>query len=206
MTKKVSVQVSYVPLSQISKHPKNPRTITEDDLSALCNSIKEDPLYFETRPIICSNRTGSLVIIAGEKRFISAEKLGFKEVPVAVIPNLSEDDEIRILFKDNGSFGQWDKVALREWDFDLSQLKGWGVEIEFSTDDFPLSEINEHDKTAIRNENFEQAASLNYLHYANYKIPLSDIETEKLNSAIQQYMELNGTLIGFVNSIFPTNE
>ncbi len=67
----VNVKVNYVPLHQLSKHPHNPRTISDADLHALCESIREDPLYFETRPIICSARSGSLVIIAGEKRFIA---------------------------------------------------------------------------------------------------------------------------------------
>lgn len=203
---KVNVNVNYVHLNKLSKYPNNPRTITEPDLLALCESIKEDPLYFETRPIICSSRTGNLVIIAGEKRYLAAERIGLKEVPVAIIPNLSEADELRILFKDNGSFGEWDKEALKEWDFDFSLLKGWGVDIEFSSIDLPESEIEENDQSSIKNENFEQAANLDYLHFANYRIPLSEIETAKLHSAIEKYMSENGTLIGFVNSIFPGDE
>ncbi len=125
----IKVKVSYLPLSELSKHPHNPRTITDADLQSLCESIKEDPLYFETRPIICSDRTGSLVIIAGEKRFIAAGKLSLEEVPVAIIPNLTEEDELRILFKDNGHFGDWDKAALAQMDIDFSQLSTWGVDI-----------------------------------------------------------------------------
>ena len=125
----VNVKVNYVPLHQLSKHPHNPRTISDADLHALCESIREDPLYFETRPIICSARSGSLVIIAGEKRFIAAGILLLQEVPVAIIPNLTIEDELRILFKDNGHFGDWDKAALANMDIDFSQLSSWGVDI-----------------------------------------------------------------------------
>lgn len=125
----VNVKVNYVALSQLSKHPHNPRSITEKDLVALCESIREDPLYFESRPIICSVRTGTPVIIAGEKRFIAAGRLGLFEVPVAIIPNLTEEDELRILFKDNGHFGDWDKEMLKEMDLDFSKLSTWGVDI-----------------------------------------------------------------------------
>lgn len=136
----MKVIVKYVNLSELTPYPSNPRKISEAAMADLCQSILEDPLYFETRPIICSNRTGRLVIIAGEKRFIAANRLGMKEAPVAVIPNLTESDEIRILFKDNGSFGEWDVVMLKELQengWDLSGIDKWGVNIS----------IDEYEKT-----------------------------------------------------------
>lgn len=130
----MKIKTSYVQLSELTPYPNNPRTISEEALANLCKSIDEDHLYFETRPIICSNRTGNLVIIAGEKRFIAANRLGMEKAPVAVIPNLTEEDEQRILFKDNGNFGEWDMEVLLGLDWNLESLKEWGVDIAILND------------------------------------------------------------------------
>ncbi len=195
----VSIKVSYVRLSDLQKYPNNPRTITESSLQELCQSIVEDPLYFETRPIICSNRTGTLVIIAGEKRFLAASKLGFDSAPVAVIPELTEEDEQRILLKDNGSFGEWDYSLLQENGWDLAFAQNWGV-------DFDFSKFSSDNEKSIVNDEYEQTAHLKYLVFQNYRIPLSDLEESKLQAAIDSYMSENGTLIGFVNYLLPGNE
>jgi hypothetical protein len=199
MKEKVSIPVKYVRLDTIEKYPTNPRTITEASLQELCNSIQEDPLYFETRPIICSNRTGKPVIIAGEKRYLAALKLGFETAPVAIIPNLTEEDEQRILLKDNGSFGEWDYDMLQDLGWDLTNSSKWGVGLDFS-------KFTSDDEKSIVGEDYEATAHLQYLTFENYRIPLSDIEVSKLHVAIDAYMAANGTLIGFVNSIFPGDE
>lgn len=204
---KVSVKVDYIDLKKLSKYPDNPRKITDDDLDELCKSILEDPVYFETRPIICSNRTGSLVIIAGEKRFLAALKNGMKKAPVVVIPNLSEEDEKRILFKDNGSFGEWDLEALKQWDgFDFSQLSSWGVDINFFGDDIGMIQDDSNDELKIANDNFEQATQLNYLQFPGYKVAITDDELELLKSKVDQYMSDNGTLIGFATFLICGHE
>ncbi len=199
------IKVVYKELTKLTPYPNNPRTISEESLADLCQSIIEDPIYFETRPIICSNRTGKLVIVAGEKRFFAAQKISLKNVPVAVIPDLTEEDEKRILFKDNGSFGEWDKEALKEWDFDFSQLNSWGVDIDFfENNTLESNEFPDGDK--IAKEGFEQAANLKYVQFPGYKIPISDEELNSLNKAVQTYMEDNGTLIGFINNHFPNEQ
>jgi hypothetical protein len=197
----MKVKVTYRLISDITPYPTNPRVITEEAMANLCQSIQEDPLYFETRPIICSDRTGSPVIIAGEKRYLAAIRLGLDKVPVAIIPNLTEEDERRILIKDNGSFGDWDYEMLKQlqeqgWIF--HDAKVWGASIDLS----------QFDKggDSIVSDDFEQAANLTYVHYNNYRIPVSEIEAEKLNLAIERYLEDNGTLIGFINHLLPDDE
>lgn len=127
----MKVKIAYRELSKITPHPTNPRVITEEAMANLCQSISEDPLYFETRPIICSDRTGKLVIIAGEKRYLAAIRLGMEKAPIAVLSNLTEEDEQRILIKDNGSFGDWDWDKFREWGFDNLPHEQWGVQSPF---------------------------------------------------------------------------
>jgi len=125
----VSIKTAYLGVDKLTPYPQNPRTITEADLQDLCHSIEEDPLYFETRPVICSDRTGHPVIIAGEKRWMAAKKLLLPQIPVAIIPNLVEEEERRILLKDNGSFGEWDWDLFREYGYSDLPVGEWGVDI-----------------------------------------------------------------------------
>jgi hypothetical protein len=197
----MKVKATYKLLSELTPYPNNPRVITEEAMANLCQSILEDSLYFESRPIICSDRTGTPVIIAGEKRYLAAIRLGMDKAPVAIIPGLTEEDERRILIKDNGSFGEWDYDMLKElnsqgWTFE--NAKQWGANID-------ISHFESGGKSIV-SDDFEQAANLTYVHYNNYRIPVSDVEAEKLDAAIERYLGENGTLIGFINHLFPDHD
>ena len=112
----------------IKELPGNPRTITKAQFEKLKTSIQNNADYFEARPIILSDRTGELVAIAGNQRLKAARALGLKEVPTALIPNLTEEREREIIIRDNVENGDWDFDALANaWDTNL--LEEWGVDI-----------------------------------------------------------------------------
>lgn len=73
-------EIQYRKLTELKKLPNNPRTIKKDDMERLKKSIKDNPDYFEARPIILSNRTGELVILAGNQRYEAAKALKMEEV------------------------------------------------------------------------------------------------------------------------------
>lgn len=105
---------------------KNPRFIKEKEFDELCKSIRENPEYFEARPIILSNRTGLLVIIAGNMRHKAAVNEGIKQVPTFLLEGLTEEKEREIIIRDNVNNGNWDyDILANEWDKD--QLIEWGV-------------------------------------------------------------------------------
>lgn len=122
-------------ISEISKLPNNPRFIKDKDFEKLVTSIKDNPDYFEARPLILSNRTGKLIIIAGNQRYEAAKELGLKEVPTFLIEDLNEAREREIIIRDNVNNGSWDFEALaNEWDVD--ELADWGVDVpSFDTQD-----------------------------------------------------------------------
>ena len=73
-----------------------------------------------------SNRTGELIIIAGNQRFEAAKHLKLKEVPTFLLENLTEKKEREILIRDNALNGAWDYDLLaNEWN--INELDGWGV-------------------------------------------------------------------------------
>ncbi len=193
------MEVIYRQTETLKKLENNPRTITEKQLQKLKESIQRNPDYFEARPIILSDRTGELVIIAGNQRYDACVQLGIKEVPTVLIPNLTEEREREIIIRDNVNNGEWDMARLFEWD--CKELMEWGLDgISFpELDDF--SEGVEDTRNVLRNENYEAGAHIKYLAFEGYKIPITDVELEGLKQCAAEYLNENGVMIGFVNNL-----
>lgn len=88
-----SIQIEYKPLEQLKKLEDNPRTIKKKDFETLKKSVQDNPDYFEARPLILSDRTGELVIIADNMRYEAAKALGMAEVPTVTLHGLDEERE-----------------------------------------------------------------------------------------------------------------
>lgn len=120
--------MEYRKLTELKELPNNPRLIKDRQFKILCESIQNNPEYFEARPIILSDRTGELVIIAGNQRYKAAKHLKLKEVPTYLMENLTEEKEHEIIIRDNVSNGEWDFEQLSSiWDAEI--LTEWGVDI-----------------------------------------------------------------------------
>lgn len=133
----------YLKIEQLSELEDNPRYINEDDFERLCTSLKDNPEYFEARPIIVSNRTGKNVVIAGNQRLKGARHIGLKEVPVFILPGLTEAKEREIIIRDNVSNGKWDFDALANNGWDENLLKDWGLDIPFFEGETDLDDFFE---------------------------------------------------------------
>lgn len=138
--------MKYRKISELHKLPNNPRTIRNRDFEILCKSIQDNPDYFEARPLILSDRTGKLVIIAGNQRYEAAKHLKMNEVPTYLIENLTELREREIVIRDNISNGDWDFEAIaNEWNTD--ELQEWGLFVpEMAEIEEPESSKNEDDE------------------------------------------------------------
>jgi len=120
--------MQYRKLKDLKKLEGNPRIIKEKQFKTLCDSIRDNKEYFEARPLILSNRTGELVIIAGNQRYEAAKSVKLKEVPTFLIEGLTETKEREIVIRDNVSNGEFDFDALANgWD-DLP-LVDWGIDL-----------------------------------------------------------------------------
>lgn len=146
---KPKAQVIYRPIADLKELPGNPRTIKKDQFEKLKTSIKDNADYFEARPLILSNRTGELVILAGNQRYKASKALGLKEVPTVLLEGLSEEREREIIIRDNVENGEWNiDMLANEWNPD--DLISWGVELpdiqtttEIIEDEAP--EVNEQE-------------------------------------------------------------
>ena len=120
--------MQYRTLSELEKLEGNPRFIKDKEFQTLCDSIRDNPKYFEARPLILSDRTGKLIIIAGNQRYEAAKVLKLKEAPTFLMKGITEDKEREITIRDNAHQGAWDMDALANSWSDLP-LTEWGMDL-----------------------------------------------------------------------------
>lgn len=143
--KRVENVVEYKSVDELYHLDRNPRTISKQNMDKLVKSIKDNPDYFEARPIIGSDRTGKLIIIAGNQRLRAAGLAGLSEVPVVTLHGLSEEREREITIRDNVELGEWDMdILANEWD--TQELTDWGVDINW---DEPEQEVVEDEAPEV---------------------------------------------------------
>ena len=199
MNKKAIMEIIYRKLEELKKLENNPRTISDEQLDKLKESIRNNPDYFEARPIILSDRTGELIIIAGNQRYDACISLGMQQVPTVLIPNLTEERERELIIRDNVNNGQWDITKLFDWD--CNELLNWGMEGISFPDPTDFSEDIEDSHNVLKNANYEAGAHIKYLVFEGYKIPVSESELEALKARASEYLDKNGVMVGFVNNL-----
>lgn len=165
------METKYINLSELKKLENNPRQIKSEQLDILIKSIKDNPEYFEARPIIVSNRTGENIIIAGNQRFEAANKLKLKSVPVFIMENLTEEKEREIIIRDNVSNGDWDFELLADWNSD--ELEEWGVELPSFED---INDIETSDEFSLKDGDKEPFQQMTFT--------LADLQATELKNAI----------------------
>jgi len=85
-----------VPIEQVDPNPNQPRQVM-GDLSELMASIDEKGII---EPLIVRQRRGRFQIVAGERRYQAAVRLGVKELP-AVIRDVDESELLEIALVEN---------------------------------------------------------------------------------------------------------
>lgn len=132
-----------VDIKQVRSNPDNPRVIKDYKFKKLVKSIKEFPQMLELRPIVVNKE---MIVLGGNMRLRACEAAGLKEVPVILADNLTPEQEIEFVVKDNSSFGEWDwDVLANQWNID--DLKDWGLDIPKweDTEDFESNVIDTGD-------------------------------------------------------------
>jgi site-specific DNA-methyltransferase (adenine-specific) len=75
-----------------------------------------------------------MVVLGGNMRLKALKELKYKEVPIIIADELSEDQQKEFLIKDNLGYGEWDwDMIANEWD--LPMLEDWGMDLptDFTT-------------------------------------------------------------------------
>ncbi len=94
-------QSNSVPISDLSRNPYQPRQrFSEDKLEELANSIKKNGII---QPIaVRANKieNGKYEIVAGERRWIAAQRAGLHEIPVTIL-DLSDVESLEVAIVEN---------------------------------------------------------------------------------------------------------
>ena len=115
-------------INQIKPNPNNPRTISKEDFEKLVKSIQDDPKLLNAKPLILDENN---VILGGNQRYRACLELGIQDIPVIVMPNLTEKEKQKLLILDNTHFGTWDMDILANGDWQLTDLDNWGLDVDF---------------------------------------------------------------------------
>ena len=136
---------------QIEGVPKNPRFVRDLRYKLMKKSIEESPEMLYLREIIAYPLDEALVAVCGNLRLRACKELGFKEVPVKILPKETTAVKLReYASKDNVSFGENDTESMiNDWNPD--ELMGWGVELpeEKKKDEFEKRFNNIKDADAV---------------------------------------------------------
>lgn len=133
---------SMVALADLSPYDNNAREHSESQIEMLANAILR---FGWTNPLVVCSATNR--IAAGHGRYLAAQRLGLKEVPVVAVDNLTDEDFRALSLADNklALNAQWNysklEDELRSLSLDTAELAGF-VEDEYMA----ILGLNENDQ------------------------------------------------------------
>ncbi len=96
--KKATNGILELEINLIDSNPHQPRfQFDKEKLEALAQSIK---LHGIIQPLVVSSKNGRYELIAGERRFIAAQKAGLKKVP-AIVRQVEEKEKLELALIEN---------------------------------------------------------------------------------------------------------
>jgi len=127
--------MQIVKIGNVKTNPKNPRIIKDEKYKKLVKSIKEFPDMLHKRPIVAfTDKDGKYVVLGGNMRLKALNELKYKEVPIILADEWTEEQKHEFLIKDNVGFGEWDWDSLaNEWD--AEKLDDWGLYVPILNND-----------------------------------------------------------------------
>lgn len=147
--------MQIVKINEVKPNPKNPRIIKDDKFKKLVKSIQEFPDMLNKRPLITfTDKDGKYVVLGGNMRLKALKELNYKEVPIILADEWTEEQKAEFLIKDNVGFGEWDWDSLaNEWDSE--KLNTWGLEVPIFSNDINLDDFfEENDIKEEKEEKF----------------------------------------------------
>ena len=133
--------IQKIPISKLTLLKNNPRTITKNSFNRLCDSLINDPMFLQSRPILVNEVDEKLIVYAGNQRVRAAKKLKWKEVPCIIEKNLSEDLIKKRILLDNKHEGEFDYDILAA-DYDIDTL----IDCGFTTEELHIGLENPDDE------------------------------------------------------------
>lgn len=137
--------MQLVPINKIKPNSKNPRIIKDDKFKKLVKSLQDFPDMLNKRPLVCfTDKDSNYVVLGGNMRLKALKELKYKEVPIILADEWTEEQKNEFLIKDNVGFGEldWDNLA-NEWNSD--ELEEWGLDLPSFATDVDYSILDDED-------------------------------------------------------------
>lgn len=164
--------MQIVKISEVKPNPKNPRIIKDGKFQKLVKSIQEFPDMLNKRPLIVfTDVDNKYVVLGGNMRLKALNELKFKEIPVIIADEWTEEQKAEFLIKDNVGFGEWDWDSLaNEWNTD--ELTDWGL-------DLPII-INEPSYEDLIGEEKNKPATMKITFTSPEQLQKAEIEIQEI--------------------------
>ena len=95
------VNLNKISISDLSRNPYQPRQFfNEEKLEELSNSIKKNGIIQPIAVRLKKSDSGKYEIVAGERRWLAAQKAGLHEIPVTVL-DLSDVESLEVAIVEN---------------------------------------------------------------------------------------------------------
>lgn len=168
--------LTWVNIEGILPNPENPRTITISQMEKLEKSIQEFPQMLELRPLIIDENN---MVLGGNMRLQALSNLGYKQVPVVRVSELTEQQKKEFVIKDNIGYGEWNWEQLH-LDWELEVLDDWG-----------LSPFNSEDNLTNHNqyEGLDAASKLDKFMNAEIKRLFLVFDSETFTKVVEWFEE-----------------
>ena len=96
-----SSKLNKISISDLSRNPYQPRQIfKEEKLEELANSIKKNGVIQPIAVRLNKSNNGKYEIVAGERRWIAAQRAGLHEIPVTIL-DLSDAESLEVTIVEN---------------------------------------------------------------------------------------------------------
>lgn len=202
-------------VSKDNQFSDNPRKISNSQLEQLTSHLKKygdlsGVIYCRNNKAFVGGNQRSKVFDGSKITIIEKydKPLSDKTVAVGFIEwngrkyfyrevEFTEDEFREACIAANNDGGKWDYGIFKEfWNKDELALFGFDMlELE---DIFPT---DLEDELNISSDDFEPTSPLNYLKFSTYRIPLTYEELNLLTNKLNDYFEINGTIVGFAKHL-----
>ena len=191
---------SIVSVEEIKPNPKNPNQHPDEQIELLAKIIQKRGWR---APVTVSTLTG--LVVRGHGRLMAAIHAGLEYVPVDYQHYDSEEDELSDLVADNrlAELAEVDKAMLAEifseiqdseiGDFDITMSGYSDLEVEEIVSALEDSVMADIDEVKSKTE-----AAMHKLRFDSTVIPMTDEEYKKLKNILDEYVDLNSVVFGFV--------
>lgn len=179
---------------QIEGLSKNPRWLHDDEGKKLKKSLIDSPEFLEYKPLmVYAMDNGNYVTICGNMRLRIANELRldghseFDTLPCVILKADTPIEKIKeYAIKDNVQAGNWDWDELGNGEWEVDDLKDWGVDCSFINTDENDTNIDELFENAQNTESKAKDIKLS-VHIPQELEDKVDEIKEIIKSAVSEY-------------------